>query len=228
MTSAITKEATSTSWQFNGTGLSIDGTAGPVFSKQLLTPQQADDFYLAIISNIDKKQGTTVYDTKGGPSKVDNDTRDAHWYDNRLFDPTSFATIEKLIDDNVKLACNELWQKNATQVLDPQVIGYGERCKFNLHCDNSIYKDGEWIRNDPDRDVTGILYLSGTADIKTFNNFEGGQLVFDTIKRAGKPLTILPKKGELLLFPSNHVYLHRVTPITRGYRAIIVNFWKLS
>lgn len=221
------KEVNGWSVEGDGEGIVIEDRHGPVFSRQLLSPKDADDFYYEIISNISKKQNTTVYDVNGGPSRVDYDLRDAHWYDPKLFS-ARYANTERLIDDCVKQTCKELWQKNATQVVEPQVIGYGERCKFNLHCDNSMYKDGGWIRNDPLRDVTGILYLSGTSDVETFNRFEGGKLVFDTIKRDGQPFTIAPRKGEFVLFPSNHKYLHRVTPVTRGYRAIIVNFWTLS
>lgn len=54
-------------------------------------------------------------------------------------------------------------------------------------------------------EVTALLYLT--------EDFDGGHLEFPDYN-----LSIKPKTGQLVMFPSGHQYLHRVTEVTRGER----------
>lgn len=52
------------------------------------------------------------------------------------------------------------------------------------------------------------------------DNFLGGELVFPEFD-----LTVIPKAGELIIFPSNFPYLHRVNPVTYGIRYSAVRWY---
>lgn len=62
------------------------------------------------------------------------------------------------------------------------------------------------------RIVSGILYLN--------DDYEGGELVFPELG-----VTIKPKAGELVLFPSNYCYVHQSMPITKGTKHAVVTWF---
>ena len=77
------------------------------------------------------------------------------------------------------------------------------------HCDHihSMF-DGE-------RKGIPILSIVGVLN----DDYEGGELImFDGDK------TISTKKGDLLIFPSNFLYPHRITPVTKGPRYSYVSW----
>jgi len=64
--------------------------------------------------------------------------------------------------------------------------------------------------------VSCIVYFNDCTDdidVVTNNSFSGGHHVFD-----GLEITYLPKKGDILMFPSNFIASHQVTAVTRGSR----------
>ena len=67
-------------------------------------------------------------------------------------------------------------------------------------------EQGDWVANHtPQRDVSAIYYLNDT--------FEGGEIVFEQV-----PLMVKPRRGLLLVFPSNGAHLHEVLPVRSGVR----------
>lgn len=74
------------------------------------------------------------------------------------------------------------------------------------HADNEEREHGRWVPNHtPDRDYTGIAYLN--------DNFTGAELVFPRLD-----LTIAPKPGLLVAFPSDHRFVHLVPKLLSGKR----------
>lgn len=61
-------------------------------------------------------------------------------------------------------------------------------------------------------EVTALLYLT--------EDFDGGHLEFPDYN-----LSIKPRTGQLVMFPSGHQYLHRVTEVTRGERIYCTLFF---
>ena len=64
--------------------------------------------------------------------------------------------------------------------------------------------------------VSSIVYFNDCTDDMggvTSNSFSGGHHVFDDLG-----ITYLPKKGDILMFPSNFIASHQVTAVTRGSR----------
>jgi hypothetical protein len=74
------------------------------------------------------------------------------------------------------------------------------------HADNERREDGRWVPNHtPQRDYTGVAYLN--------NDFRGGELVFPDLD-----ITIAPRAGLLVGFPSNHEFVHAVPKVLSGKR----------
>jgi len=62
------------------------------------------------------------------------------------------------------------------------------------------------------RIVSGLLYLN--------DDFEGGEINFSRYD-----LTVKPKKGSVILFPSFHTHLHASLPITSGTKYAVVTWF---
>ena len=74
------------------------------------------------------------------------------------------------------------------------------------HADNERLENGGWVPNHtPQRDYTGIAYLN--------HDFTGGELVFPDLG-----ITIAPRPGLLVGFPSNHEFVHAVPKVLSGKR----------
>jgi hypothetical protein len=74
------------------------------------------------------------------------------------------------------------------------------------HADNERKEGTSWVPNHtPQRHYTALLYLNET--------FKGGQLVFPDLD-----ITIVPKLGLLVGFPSGHEFVHAVRKVRSGKR----------
>ena len=104
-----------------------------------------------------------------------------------------------------------------------QVLGYGPGDFYEMHADNcSILLDeaGKIIGWQPvatQRKITTVLFLN--------DDFQGGTLSFDFLKSAdGQTITLTPKAGTMVAFPSNPYFAHTVHPVTEGYRVTLVEW----
>lgn len=156
---------------------------------------------------------------------IDLETRHTHYY-NPGWIPEGLA-VEARFQAAVAECARQWWSATTTPVVESQILGYEERCKFRTHADNSIFSVNGWSRNDPLRDLTAILYLSDhVRDVVGANQFSGGELILDNLRTSdGLPIVIRPRKGQLVAFPSHPVFRHQVPLITRGYRIAFVNWW---
>ena len=66
-----------------------------------------------------------------------------------------------------------------------------------------------------DRDVSLLIYLN--------NDFEGGDLRFNYFN-----YTFSPRKGDVVLFPSDHRYMHEAQLVSKGTRYVIVSWGSTS
>ena len=64
-----------------------------------------------------------------------------------------------------------------------------------------------------ERVLSGVLFLN--------DDYEGGELNF-----LHQDITIKPKAGSLVLFPSNYLFVHQSHPITDGKKYIVVSWFK--
>lgn len=199
----------------------------PYWSSQLLSPAESDAVYHEVIGQYSTKQLHRVYTADGKGSQVDLNARHTHSYD--FYSLQGAAEIERRINAEVERCAQTWWGKTSTPTHSPQILGYEERCKFLSHCDNSIWNHPAWMRNDPLRDISGILYVSDCVALPTATNqYSGGHLVMDNIHTAAGPVRVFPQKGKFVAFPSHPMYRHQVTPVVRGYRVAFVNWWSLG
>ena len=86
-------------------------------------------------------------------------------------------------------------------------IRYHPGQKMQNHCDHisSLFDDGKGI---PILSIIGLLN----------DDYEGGDLIMFEDKK------IDTKKGDLLIFPSNFLYPHEITPVTKGVRYSFVSW----
>jgi predicted 2-oxoglutarate/Fe(II)-dependent dioxygenase YbiX len=85
------------------------------------------------------------------------------------------------------------------------------------HADNERYDDtrGRWLPNHtPNRVFSAGLYLNTAG-----SHFEGGSLVFTNGQE------FAPATGLLVAFPSDHRFLHSVSPVTAGVRYSILTWF---
>ena len=91
-----------------------------------------------------------------------------------------------------------------------QMLGYPPGGHYLAHNDSEHYnpKTREWEHHIA-RDVSFVFYLN--------EEFGGGELEFPELG-----LTIKPKRGMMVVFPSYKEFLHRVHPVTWGHRYSLV------
>ena len=93
-----------------------------------------------------------------------------------------------------------------------QFLGYPVGGHYVGHNDGEALngKTREWERI-MDRDVSFLFYLN--------DQYGGGELEFYELG-----LTIKPKKGMMIAFPSYHEFAHKVHPVTWGHRYTLVSW----
>lgn len=147
--------------------------------------------------------------------EVDKKTRDTNTVDIEPVKEVVFELMHYAVRDflnpffNVAIKDSEM----------PQILIYHPGGHYKPHIDGeALFNDGtgvlKWKRN-VERDISMVLYLN--------DDYEGGEIVFP--KQA---ISIKPRKGMLVAFPSNHHFLHGVNPVTSGDRYAIVNWFSLG
>ena len=93
-----------------------------------------------------------------------------------------------------------------------QFLGYPVGGHYKGHNDGEHFnvETGKWERL-MDRDVSFLFYLN--------DQYGGGELEFYDLG-----LTIKPKKGMMIAFPSYHDFAHKVHPVTWGHRYSLVSW----
>tara|TARA_B110000093_G_C12900085_1_gene380025 strand:- start:264 stop:956 length:693 start_codon:yes stop_codon:yes gene_type:complete len=94
----------------------------------------------------------------------------------------------------------------------PDLMRYMPGGYYKTHSDSELFdvKTGSWNKV-LDRDYSLLLYLN--------DDFEGGGVYFPLFN-----YTFKPSKGDLLVFPSGHLYLHEAQLVTSGVRYVIVSW----
>lgn len=97
----------------------------------------------------------------------------------------------------------------------PSALKYQPGGKFDLHADSEHWSASErnWIRSQ-NRDYSLLLYLN--------EGYDGGAISFPNFN-----IEIDPQQGMLLLFPSDHRFMHAAQSLISGERYVIVS-WGLD
>jgi 2OG-Fe(II) oxygenase superfamily len=139
-----------------------------------------------------------VRDYRGHPVVYWDQFRDA---------PEAAEIVPRLVEESVRHIGRQL---KPAEPLYPETvilaaIGAGEY--HSRHADNCRQnEEGDWVANHtPHRDVSAICYLN--------DEFDGGEIFFERAQ-----LTVRPRRGLLLAFPSDADHMHEVLPVCSGVR----------
>lgn len=136
-----------------------------------------------------------------GDNQITNDYRTARWIE---LNDNQRCIITNAID---------FYFPEAKGVEVPQLVSYSEGERYGEHNDSEELIDGVW-KKVTDRDFTIIFYLN--------DNYTGGELVFPN-----QGVTISPKAGSVVIFPSDHRYPHEVVPVKEGVRYALVSWVRI-
>lgn len=118
--------------------------------------------------------------------------------------------IELAVTNLYELEYRKIYKKNVVKVEAPQLLEYPVGGKYDMHNDADDWIDGKPVRK-TDRDVSILAYLN--------DDYEGGELEFNFFG-----ITIKPKKGMIIAFPSYYEFTHQVHPVTKGTRYTLVTW----
>lgn len=117
-----------------------------------------------------------------------------------------YRSFHQIYDEHLK----PIYQKPIKHIEPPQFLRYDINEHYDCHNDSESWINGKLTRV-VERDVSILLYLN--------DDYEGGQIEFTQLG-----LTLKPKKGMLLAFPSYLEFEHKVHPVTKGTRYTIVSW----
>jgi SM-20-related protein len=114
-----------------------------------------------------------------------------------------------------------------------QVLLYKQGDFYIKHSDDSneiINKEGQAIGFQlvaPQRKITTVTF--GTSHSSHTNSslyyFNGGELVFNYLyHKDGTQVSLKPKAGDMIAFPSNPFFSHEVKPVKKGFRLTLVQW----
>lgn len=100
-----------------------------------------------------------------------------------------------------------------------QLLHYGAGGHYIPHVDaETLFKDDEGLdlwEKTLDRDLSVVCFLN--------DDFAGGELVFPDLE-----LSIAPRAGTLVCFPSDHNFIHGVNPVRAGRRYTLVSWLRIA
>ena len=116
--------------------------------------------------------------------------------------------IVKVLQEYIDSLKYEWYNETVHALMDLKFIKYSLNQTMKIHCDHihDIF-DGK-IKGIPTLSIIGILN----------DDYEGGELIMFEDKK------IDIKKGDLIIFPSNFLYPHEITPVTKGVRYSYVSW----
>lgn len=136
------------------------------------------------------------------------------------------------VADRINLLSEQKYKKQAVELFDnvyrniisknygvkiewfeiPHILRYKEGGNYNYHSDSELWDKGlqSWVKG-IDRDYSCILYLN--------SEFTGGTLVFPHLN-----LRLHPRAGLMVIFPSDHRFLHSAEKVLSGRRYAMVTW----
>lgn len=129
------------------------------------------------------------------------------------------AKLDGIESTTIEAHINPFYKVSVRDKEPTQILHYGVGGHYIPHVDaETPYQDdiGHRIWGKVlDRDLSIVYFIN--------DDFAGGELVFPELD-----ITIRPKAGMLVCFPSDHNYLHGVKPVSSGHRFTIVNWMRVK
>ena len=180
-----------------------------IIKENIIPPNNIEELMLLTNNTKDITNATVINKDKEGGSEENLETRNTLWY----------AITEELAK-NLEQAVAQCFREHVApryncqfKAYEPvQFLGYPPGGHYKGHNDGESfnYETRQWERCMP-RDISFLFYLN--------DQYGGGELEFGDLG-----LTIKPKKGMMIAFPSYKEYVHKVHPVTWGHRYTLVSW----
>jgi hypothetical protein len=191
----------------------------------------------------EKEENIFTYVEKDGITSAVNKTNFKFELSDILKAPERFATYGRTLTEEQKRfmqACTDGLYKCVVQycLLYPEVTpsiwwktsghiaGYNNGRGIGPHCDDTIQFDfDEMPKNEfpIHNTLSSALYLNDCVENENElngENFTGGHIKFKYVD-----LDYMPKAGSAVVYPSNYVGTHEVTPVIDGSRYVFLEFF---
>ena len=126
---------------------------------------------------------------------------------------------QPLLDNTVAQAIHSCIEPAIGQRVEwfeqPHILRYSAGGFYKPHVDAEHFDPERemWFRVQ-DRDISLLIYLN--------DNYEGGSLRFNTLN-----FEYQPRAGDLVFFPSGHLYRHESVPVKKGVKFAVVSWMSL-
>ena len=180
-----------------------------IIQENVIPEENLQDIMLLTNNTKDIHQATIINDKEEGGSETNLETRNTLWYHITEEMATKFEqAVAGCFREYVvpKYNC----QFKAYEPV--QFLGYPVGGHYKSHNDGEYFniETRQWERL-MERDVSFLFYLN--------DQYGGGELEFTDLG-----LTIKPKKGMMIAFPSYKEFAHKVHPVTWGHRYSLVSW----
>ena len=178
-----------------------------IIIRDKVIPQEDINLLMECTNSTDTEQATILNDDPEG--KKDLEVRDTLWY------PQSDELrvhLEQAISGCYFRYVQPRYQCTFKAYEPAQFLGYNPGGHYKKHNDGEHFneKTRQWEKCMP-RDISFLFYLN--------EEYGGGELEFTDLG-----LTIKPKKGMMIAFPSYKDFAHKVHPVTWGHRYSLVSW----
>ena len=180
-----------------------------IIIKKDVIPEEHIDELMLLTNNKVTSQATVINKDKEDGSEENLETRNTLWY-----------AITEEIAKNLEQAVAQCFREHVApryncqfKSYEPvQFLGYPVGGHYKGHNDGESFnfETRQWERCMP-RDISFLFYLN--------DQYGGGELEFGDLG-----LTIKPKKGMMIAFPSYKEFAHKVHPVTWGHRYTLVSW----
>ena len=178
---------------------------------QNVIPQENIEEIMLLTNNTkDISQATIINDKKEG-GETNTEIRNTLWYN--LTDEMSHK-LEEAVAGCFREHIAPRYNCEFKSYEPVQFLGYPVGGHYRGHIDGESFnfETRQWESCMP-RDVSFLFYLN--------DQYGGGELEFYDLG-----LTIKPKKGMMIAFPSYKEFAHKVHPVTWGHRYTLVSWVK--
>ena len=192
-----------------------------IIQKNIIPQEHIEEIML--LANDKNTSQATIIDTGKGTELKDDDKQHKSELSDRTdleVRNTIWYNITVKMAKNLEQAVAECFRnfvipkyKCEFKSYDPvQFLGYPVGGHYKEHNDSEHYdfQNRKWVQS-MNRDVSFLFYLN--------EEFGGGELEFVDLG-----LTIKPKKGMMIAFPSYKEFAHKVHPVTWGHRYTLVSW----
>ena len=181
-----------------------------IIIKENVIPQEnLEDIMLLTNNTKDISHATIINDKEEGGSETNLETRNTLWYNitEELSHQLEAAVAGCFVNHVIPKYNCEFKSYEPVQFLGYPVGGHYKGHNDGEHFN---YETRQWEKL-LDRDVSFLFYLN--------DQYGGGELEFTDLG-----LTIKPKKGMMIAFPSYKEFAHKVHPVTWGHRYSLVSW----